>query len=183
MRNIPNALKFAVRYGSRMMKISFILCLAGVYLTVYNIPGNPEGVALSAALLFFGCVLSYVSLVRANRKINLLESGHQAVGTFQEWKNSFITYNNGTLVFLCYSYVDMRRKKQEARTLSTSADGLERTNVFYDEEDSTILEYLPGKPSINSQNEFEVGSRIPTLLFYAAVFLVSLAATATSHLD
>ncbi|WP_308637558.1 hypothetical protein [Paenibacillus silvisoli] len=170
MRKLPKSLVFNIRFGSKMTKLSSVLCLLGVCLTIYNSPGHPEGITLSAALAVFGVI----SLKLADGKIKLIEQGLRATGRFKEWKNSFISYNNQVLVYLCYSYTDKRGKRKEARTLSASTSGLEKVNVFFKDEDCTILEYLPGEPSINQENEIVAGSETWTLLVYAGMIVLAI---------
>ncbi|AZN42618.1 hypothetical protein [Paenibacillus albus] len=61
--------------------------------------------------------------------------------------------NNSTLVFLIYTYHDKRGKLKETAVLSTNMNAREEVNIFYNEDDSVVLEYLPGSPWMKSYNE------------------------------
>ncbi|MFB9324538.1 hypothetical protein ACFFSY_01115 [Paenibacillus aurantiacus] len=61
--------------------------------------------------------------------------------------------NNSTLVFLIYTYYDKRGKLKETAVLSKNTNAREEVNIFYNEDDSVVLEYLPGSPWMKSENE------------------------------
>ncbi|NBD25400.1 hypothetical protein [Paenibacillus glycinis] len=153
MRTISKFRIWTIRLGSRFTRFSAVVALIGFITLAYAVARDITALPAVVAILLTGLMLMAVSIVRANKKIRLIQTGLQTKGSFKGWSNSFITFNNSNLVFLVYTYRDRKRKQKEASVLSTSTDGLPEVTVFYDEADSVILEYLPGKPGINEKNE------------------------------
>lgn len=153
MRTISKFRIWTIRLGSRFTRLSAAVACMGLIMLAYSITKNINALPAVVAILLTGLTLMAVSIVRANKKIKLLQTGAQTKGIFKEWSNSFITVNNRNLVFLVYTYRDRKRRKKEVSVLSANTDGLPEVTVFYDEADSVILEYLPGKPGINEKNE------------------------------
>ncbi len=146
MRKIPSAKKFKIRLGTRFTKISLFLSLIGAALFTVSLSKDVHSLPAAVAILLIGVVLTAISQIRANNIIRLIQTGRIASGTFKEWRNSFIIYSNSAMVYLIYTYRDHEREKREVAVLSSSTKAREEVTVIYDEENSVVLEHLPGQP-------------------------------------
>lgn len=146
MRHLPTTLKFKIRLGSRFTKISLSIVAVGIVILYLSLNGDLNLLPVAVAALLTGGALFWISIVRANKKINLIQTGHVAKGKYKEWKNSFISYNNTSLVYLVYTFFNQRKKIRYVYVLSSNTDAVDEVTVFYNGEDSLVLEYLPGKP-------------------------------------
>lgn len=149
MRPLSKTLKFKIRFGTRFTKMSLMIVAAGFVVLLLSLNRDLNSLPVAVALLFTGGALIYISIVRAKKKILLIQTGLVARGTYKEWKNSFILYNNTNLVYLIYTFYDLRKKQRNVYVLSASTDAREEVTVFYNEDASLALEYLPGKPQFN----------------------------------
>lgn len=153
MRNISKTILFSIRFGTRFTKIALLITFAGLIISVISIPNNVSLLPTAVAFLMVGSALIAVSIIRANRIIKLIQTGELARGRFKECRNSFIIYNNSSLVFLTFAYHDNKNRKKEVSVLSPSREALDEVTIFYSDEESVVLEYLPGSPYINQLNE------------------------------
>ncbi|MNB89893.1 hypothetical protein D3C75_369440 [compost metagenome] len=178
MRKISRTFKFVLRFGSFFTQISTLIFLIGMILSLRSISGNVNEILFAITAIIVGIILLWVSLVRANQKIRLIESGKVAKGNFKQWKNSFISRNNQVLVYLIYSFTDDRRKKREAYALSSSTNGVETAHIYYNGDHCVVLEYLPGSPRLNNNKELEI-SVISTIfrLIFICLFSLGIAST------
>ncbi|MFC3801464.1 hypothetical protein [Cohnella sp. GCM10012308] len=126
--------------------MSLLIVAVGVVVLFLSLDNDLSSLTTAVALLLTGGALVYISIVRANKKLILIQTGYMAKGTYKEWKKSYITYNENNLVYLVYSYVDRSKKKRNVYVLSSSTDAMDEVTVFYNEDDSVVLEYLPGRP-------------------------------------
>lgn len=145
MRHLPTKLKFKIGLGSRFTKMSLSIVAVGIVILFLSL-NDLNLLPVTVAALLTGGALFWISIVRANKKINLIQTGHVAKGKYKEWKNSFISFNNASLVYLVYTFFDQRKKIRHVYVLSSHTDAIDEVTVFYNEEDSLVLEYLPGKP-------------------------------------
>lgn len=146
MRHLPTKLKFKIRLGSRFTKMSFMVVAVGIVILFLSLSRDLNSLPVAVVALLTGGALFCISIVRANKKINLIQTGHVAKGKFKEWKNSFISHNNTSLVYLVYTFFDQRKKIRHVYVLSSHTEAIDEVTVFYNGEDSLVLEYLPGRP-------------------------------------
>ncbi|WP_143111669.1 hypothetical protein [Paenibacillus sp. BC26] len=124
-----------------------VICV-GIFALIHSIFKDIEVLPIAVAFLLAGITLLAVSIQIANKKIKLIQTGYLTKGTYKEWKNSFIIFNNSSLVFLIYTYFN-HRKLKEASVLSSNINALKEVTIIYNDDESLILEYLPGRPEVN----------------------------------
>ncbi|MDG0808042.1 hypothetical protein [Cohnella rhizosphaerae] len=93
--------------------MSLMIVAAGFVVLLLSLNRDLNSLPVAVALLFTGGALIYISIVRAKKKILLIQTGLVARGTYKEWKNSFILYNNTNLVYLIYTFYDLRKKAKK----------------------------------------------------------------------
>lgn len=171
MNKTSSSFKFVQRFGTIFSQISFIGTLTGLVILLRGVSGHSNDIAIAVTFLIVGPSLLSISILIANKKIEIVENGKMTLGTYKEWRNSFITKNNQVLVYLIYTYLDDKRKKKEAYTLSGSTNAREKTHIFYINEDNVILEYLPGSPEFNERKEIDINI-IPTIIKYIILLTI-----------
>lgn len=93
MRPLSKMLKLKVRLGTRFTKMSLLVVAVGMFVLIYSLQSDLNMLPVAAALLLVGGALVYISIVRANKKLALVQTGNMAKGSYQEWRNSFSMYN------------------------------------------------------------------------------------------
>ncbi len=115
-----------------------------------------------------------ISLVRSRKRINILEGGIEARGVYKECRNSFISIGNHALVYVFYTYNDNHKKRQEAHALVKSPDCAHKeVHIYYVDNGSVILEYLPGVPRKLAENTYAVNKHA-TIFKYILYFFLAI---------